>query len=128
MYLRLSLLISRINLAKAQRIDSFKIINTKVNMSFLYKLEELGIIRGFELDYDKLKVYMKYVDKRIPFLHINLVSRPGRVFPISLERLRQVSDKYGSSIFILSTGYGFLTQYECFTLKCCGEVVARIDL
>lgn len=54
MYLGLSILISRINLAKAQRIDSFKIMNTTVNFAFVNKLEKLGIIRGFELEYDKL--------------------------------------------------------------------------
>jgi ribosomal protein S8 len=128
MYLGLSILISRINLAKAQRIDSFKIMNTTVNFAFVNKLEKLGIIRGFELEYDKLWVYMKYVNKRVPFTHIDLVSRPGRVLTVPTQRLKQVADKNGSSIFIISTGYGFLTHTECFTLRCNGDVVARIDL
>lgn len=128
MYLGLSILISRINLAKAQRINSFKIMNSRMNFAFLNKLEKLGIIRGFEIEYDKLLVFMKYVNKRVPFVHIKLISRPGRVVTIPTQRLRQVSDKNGSSIFIISTGYGFLTHTECFTLECNGEVVARIDL
>jgi ribosomal protein S8 len=128
MFLRLSLLISRINLAKAQRIDSFRIINTRINFAFLTKLESLGIIRGFEIEYDQILVYMKYVDKRVPFIHIQLVGRPGRTTPINIQRLLRVADKYGSSIFVLSTGYGFLSHTECFTFRCSGNIVARIDL
>ena len=128
MFLRLSLLISRINLAKAQRIDSFKIINTNVNFPFLDKLETLGIIRGFEVEYDMLIVYMKYVDKRVPFTHIQLVGKPSRSSSIPIQRLLRVADKYGSSIFILSTGYGFLSHTECFIRRCSGDIVARIDL
>lgn len=128
MFLRLSILISRINLAKAQRIDSFKIINTKINFAFLTKLEDLGIIRGFEIEYDKLLVYMKYVDKRVPFIHIQLIGKPSRSPSIGIERLLRVADKYGSSIFILSTGYGFLSHTECFAFRCSGDIVARIDL
>ena len=128
MYLRLSLLISRINLAKAQRIDSFKVMNTKVSFAFLNKLEKLGIIRGFEVEEDKLLVYMKYVEKRVPFIHIQLICKSSRRSSIRMRKLLKVMDRYGSSIFIISTGYGFLSHTECITLKCSGEIVARIDL
>ena len=128
MYLRLSLLISRINLAKAQRIDSFKVMNTKVSFAFLNKLEKLGIIRGFEIEDDKLLVHMKYVEKRVPFIHIKLICKPSRRSSIGMKRLLRAVDKYGSSIFIISTGYGFLSHSECITLRCSGEIVARIDL
>jgi len=128
MYFRLAFLISRINLAKAQRIDSFKIINTTVNFAFISKLEKLGLIRGFELDGGQLWVFMKYVDKRVPFVHMNLISRPGRVFSIPTQQLRQVIDKSGSTLLIMSTGYGFLTHTECFTLGCNGPIIVAIDL
>ena len=129
MFVRLAQLISRINLAKAQRIDSFKIANSKVNFSMVYKLEELGILRGFFVEEGNiLRVDMKFVRKRAPFVKLWLVGKSSRSGSISLERLRLLSDKNGSSIYILSTGRGFLTHTECFTLKCCGEVVVKIDL
>jgi len=67
MYVRLAQLISRINLAKAQRIDSFKIVNSKINFAVLFKLEELGILRGFQVEDEHLFVFMKYIKKRVPF-------------------------------------------------------------
>jgi len=73
MFKRLSTLISRLNLAKAQRIETFRILNTKINFTFLIKLDDIGVIRGFEVEYNELIVYMKYVDKRVPFTHISLV-------------------------------------------------------
>jgi len=71
MFVRLAQLISRINLAKAQRIDSFKIANSKVNFSMVYKLEELGILRGFFVEEGNiLRVDMKFVRKRAPFVKL----------------------------------------------------------
>src|SRR5438067_13735824 len=105
MYRRLSILISRINLAKAQRIESYEILFTKINASFLSKLEQLGIIRGFEVNENKFRVYMKFVNIRAPFIHIKFVGKSSRSNSIKIERLIQASDKNGSSIFILSTGY-----------------------
>ena len=128
MYYRLSILISRINLAKAQRIDSFKIMNTKISVGFLMKLEDIGVIRGFEMESDKLHVFMKYVNNRVPFTNIKLISKPSRTYPISINKLSQIIDKHGSSVFILSTGYGFLSHSECFAKRCSGELVAKIDL
>jgi len=71
MFVRLAQLISRINLAKTQRISCFKIVNSKVNFAMVFKLEELGILRGFNVEDDNmLCVYMKYVRKRVPFVKL----------------------------------------------------------
>jgi ribosomal protein S8 len=71
MFIRLAQLISRINLAKAQRIESFKIPNSRINFAMVFKLEEVGILRGFEVqDGNLLCVYMKYVNKRVPFVKL----------------------------------------------------------
>lgn len=51
---RLSILISRLNSARRQRIDSFNTIYSNINLAFADKLEKLGIIRGFEVKNDKL--------------------------------------------------------------------------
>jgi len=128
MFKRLSTLISRLNLAKAQRIETFRILNTKINFTFLIKLDDIGVIRGFEVEYNELIVYMKYVDKRVPFTHISLVGTSKKRPSVRMLKLLRVSDKYGSSIFVLSTGYGFLTHAECITLRCTGYMVCRIDL
>jgi len=129
MFVRLAQLISRINLARAQRIDSFKIPNSRINFAMVFKLEELGILRGFEVeDGNLLCVYMKYVKSRTPFIKLRLVGKSSRRSNISLDRLRKVTDRSGSCIYILSTGRGFLTHTECFALSCCGEIVVKIDL
>jgi len=129
MFVRLAQLISRINLAKAQRIESFKIPNSKINFAMVFKLEELGVLRGFSVEEDNmLCVYMKYINKRVPFSKLWLVGKSSRSGSISLNNLRLLTDKHGSSIYILSTGMGFLSHSECFSRKCCGEVVVRIDL
>ena len=126
MFLRLSIFISRINLAKAQRIDSFIIMNSVVNFLFANKLEQLGIIRGFEVEDEKLRVYMKFVNKNTPFTKIQMISKSSRRYPITLEKLSQMVDKNGSSIYILSTGLGFLSHVECFTSRCSGDLIAKI--
>jgi ribosomal protein S8 len=120
--------ISRMNLAKAQRINSFKIMNSKINISLANKLEQLGIIRGFKVDDDKLSVYIKYVNKRVPFVRMYMIAKSSRHAYITLTRLSTLVDKNGSSIFILSTGRGFLSHTECFASRCSGEIVIRIDL
>jgi ribosomal protein S8 len=117
------------NLAKAQRINSFKIMNSKVNVSLANKLEQLGIIRGFEVDDDnKLSVFMKYVNKRMPFVRMYMIAKSSRHAYITLDRLSILVDRNGSSIFILSTGRGFLSHTECFASRCSGEIIIRIDL
>ena len=129
MFFRLSTFASRINLARAQRIDSFKIVNNKVNFALASKLEVLGIIRGFEVNEDgELHVFMKYVNKTFPFFRIYMIGKSSRRSPIKLDRLCKITDKNGSSIYILSTGYRFLTHTECFANRCSGEIILRIDL
>jgi len=128
MYVRLAQLISRINLAKAQRIDSFKIVNSKINFAVLFKLEELGILRGFQVEDEHLFVFMKYIKKRVPFTRMWLVGKSSRRGYINLEKLHQLVDRNGSSIFVLSTGRGLLSHSECFALRCSGEIIIRIDL
>ena len=115
-------------MATAQRIDSFKIMNTKVSFLFLNYLEKIGIIRGIEIECDKLCVYMKYVNNRVPFSHITIISKPSRTYPVTIEKLSQLVDRNGSSIFILSTGYGFLSHADCLSKRCSGDLVAKIDL
>ena len=128
MFVRLAQLISRINLAKAQRINSFKIVNSKVNFAVLFKLEELGILRGFQVEEESLFVFMKYVKNRVPFTRIWLVGKSSRRAYVTLEKLHYLADKNGSSIFVLSTGYGLLSHSECFALRCSGEIIIKIDL
>lgn len=129
MFVRTSLFISRLNLARAQRINSFILKNNKINFLLANKLEILGIIRGFKVNEDgELQVFMKYVNKTFPFIRIYMIGKSSRRSPITLESLFKLADRNGSSIYILSTGYGFLTHTECFANRCSGEILLRIDL
>jgi len=57
-----------------------------------------------------------------------LVGKSSRRGYIKLEKLQQLVDRNGSSIFVLSTGRGLLSHSECFALRCSGELIIRIDL
>lgn len=71
---------------------------------------------------------MKYVNKSVPFVNIRIVSKSSRRYPVTIQKLIKIADRNGSSIFIISTGYGLLSHTECFVSRCSGQIIAKIDL
>ena len=121
-------LIARLNLARAQRIKSFIFINIKNVNVFLSKLVELGVIRGFTVLGSFVEVFMKYVNGKIPFVKILFVGGLTNRYMVSYYKLLHISDRAGSSVFIVSTKQGYRFNSECIIDRIGGYIVARIDL
>ena len=128
MYNKLSNLISMINLAAAKRTKSFEIYSSKFIMDVISKLLKLGIIRGFMLNGNKVEVFMKYVDNRVPFIKVSQVSKVSSKGFVKYNKLKYISDRNGSSVFILTTSSGLKFNYECLNENIGGEIIMKIDL
>jgi ribosomal protein S8 len=121
--------LTRLNNAKRLRSKSINVANTKLNLKTLILLKRIGIIRGlYFIDNNKLEVMLKYVNNRVVFRKLELVSVPSRKVYVDLIKLKKLKDKNNAYIFVVSTNKGLKTDFECLLNKLSGELLFRIEL
>jgi len=125
--------ISRLNVAKASRVKSVFVANTKLNLQLLAMFLELGIIKSFFVDAEdhrlRIEVFLRFGRGQCSFKKICLVSKPSKhiyVNLLNLLKLKRNSKSFG--FFIISTEKGLLFDYECFSFNIGGEVILKIIL
>lgn len=128
MHVNIASLVARINLARSQRIQRFLFPTSKIAVHLLFKLCQLGILRGYHIKGNYIEVVMKYVNNRTPFVRLRMAGGLGRNNNISYNRLCHICDRAGSSVFLLSTVDGFLFSSECLVKRIGGILFLKIDL
>jgi ribosomal protein S8 len=103
-------------------MNSNKIIET---LKILY---QLGIIKDFEIKDDYIMIFLKYNKGRTIFKKLKVISLPSKRVYVDLIKLAKLKDKSGGSFYILSTGKGLRTDFECLLLKMGGEVLLKVEL
>ncbi len=127
-------MLTRIRNAILARHTRVEIPASKMKLSIARILKEEGYIKDFEvLTHDpegkpdpqgKIRISLKYVDKRPVVTQLKRVSRPGlRVYAKHAE-IPRVRGGLGTAI--LSTSQGLMTGRRAFQLGLGGEVVCYI--
>ena len=114
-----------IKLKNAKLIDRKEIFypSNKLVYEVAKKLKDLGFLETVEKEDGKMKVSLSYHKKEPVVISIKLVSRPGlRIY----KSVRELEEKKGPSIYILTTNKGILSHKEAIKKNIGGEVIAEI--
>ena len=120
---------------------SKKIIFTKKNFKLIKTLFKVGAISHFTVlninlkpkffAKNHVKTYIKFTVfffKSTPFFkNIRQVSTPSKKFTITVETLKLITPIFKTSVFILSTPFGILTNKEALRLKTGGQILFMLN-
>jgi small subunit ribosomal protein S8 len=114
--------------ASSTRKDDALLPYSKIMETICKILKREGYIEdvaSVELDnYKKLKVFLKYLGKKSAITALKKVSRPGRRYYVTKDKIPLVLRGYGVSI--LSTSSGLFTGKEAKEKGLGGEVLAKV--
>jgi len=122
--------VASLNNAKRQHLISIEVKNTKLVKDVINILYEHGLLRDvtYDVNSNKIEVFLKYVNRKCVFNKIKLVSVPSKRVYVNLLKLIKLKDKSNCSIFILSTNKGIKTDFMCNMERISGEILLKIDL
>ena len=125
----LSDFISRLNVARKNKLKTIIIKPSKIILELLKIFESLGIIRGYFITNNyKIEVFLKYNRSKCVFTNLKVLSKPSKRIYVDLENLHKLKEKYPSDILLLSTSNGLMLDIECLKKKRGGLVLLRISV
>jgi small subunit ribosomal protein S8 len=107
-----------------------KLLSVNINFSrkiinILTVLYKEGFIRGYKIDKNIIKVFLKYSETANPIMQeMYQISKPGSRKYISLKELYNFKNTFG--VYILSTSKGFLSHTEAINNNVGGELYIYI--
>ena len=109
------------NIKNGQLAKRAFVYQTRKNIceSFLKILWEEGFLLGYEIEYNKLKIFLKYKNGKPSINTIKLISTPGRRIYWSINQIWKIDSS--KSFVIFSTNQGLKSIMECKKLKIGGE-------
>jgi ribosomal protein S8 len=117
---------------------NFEILYTKKILKLLILLKNIGLLKSFVIiknknsnfisKKNKIRIFIFYYNKSPVCKFLKLYSTPSRNFTISYKALLLLSNRTGSSLYILSTPLGLLTHLDAFKYKIGGKIITRITL
>jgi small subunit ribosomal protein S8 len=119
--------VCRLNVASRGHLKSIDVPNLKIVYKILDILYKQGLIRGFAIKNDKIRVFLKYYEN-LPVCKLQLVSKPSRRIYSRLHNLSLIYNNYAfSGFYIISTNKGLLTSTDCLLNKAnCGEIILKV--
>lgn len=120
-------MIIRIKNGYMARKETVEVNFSKLNREILKKMKELGLIKDFKEEGEKIKkiiVYLNYIDKSPAFSEVKIFSRPGRRWYTSYKKITPVLG--GLGVAFISTSKGLLTDKEARRLKVGGELLFSV--
>ena len=121
--------ISRLNIAKKNKLKTIILAPSKVVLELLKIFEDLGIIRGYIVTENyKVEVMLRYSRSRCAFEHLTVMSTPGRRIYVDLLNLHKYKEKYCSDVLLLSTSKGLMLDVDCRKYKQGGLLLLRISV
>lgn len=123
--------INHYNLLVASKASSKKIIYTKQNLNLIKILLKTGAISHYTVVNFKHKYFIKfsiYNFKNSPFFKtIRLISTQSKSFTISLQTIKLLTPTFKTSLFVLSTSKGLLTNTEALRLGTGGILICVLN-
>jgi len=92
---------------------------TKFCASFLNILWDEGIILGYSIISDSLKIFLKYKNGKPVITKLNYISKPGKKIYYNVKQLWKINQTNG--VFILSTTKGLMSLDNCKKYKIGGK-------
>jgi ribosomal protein S8 len=126
MFLQLTRLVARLNLASSQRVKSIRVPSNKSNIYVLEKLLQLGVIRGFHIIDDKIEIVLKYSENKTVFKRIYLMSRSSKIVNVDKIKFLKILNHNSSCVYLLSTSFGLKFTEECVLERLCGILLIKI--
>jgi len=120
--------VARLNEAKKRHYKNIIVKNSNKVIETLQIFYEMGIIKDFEINNDYVMVWMKYNKGRTIFRRLRVISLPRKKIYVNLVKLWKLKNKSNTSFYLISTGKGLKTDFECFLLKLGGEVLLKVEL
>lgn len=125
--------VNHYNIAASKKQPYVQILYTRKTILLIRKLYQIGAINQFlilESSKESRKYKKKFIRfsvmfyKNTPYIKaLKLLSRPSKMYPITLKILNIVERYSGESLLILSTSKGLLTHKECLKQRCSGLVL-----
>lgn len=118
--------VSKLNIAKNQRMKFINVRATTLNLRLLMLFIECGFIRGFQtVDYNTLQVCLKTEGG---FTKISLVSKPSLKIYSNKIRFAKMKERSDSTFFVVSVSGGLVLDSNCFFSNNYGKVLLKIQV
>lgn len=120
-------LLTRVRNASLAKLTRVAVPSSKLKLEVLRILKEEGYISDYSIS-DKfhgvIKIYLKYNNGKAVITEINRVSRPGRRYYASVDKLPKALNGYG--VTIVSTSKGVMSDKSAEKLGVGGEVICKV--
>jgi len=120
-------LLTRVRNASLAKLTRVAVPSSKLKLEVLRILKEEGYISDYSIS-DKfhgvIKIYLKYNNGKAVISEINRVSRPGRRYYASVDKLPKSLNGYG--VTIVSTSKGVMSDKSAEKLGVGGEVICKV--
>lgn len=121
-------MLTRIRNALMARHDSVEFPASRIKLDILHILKEEGYIKDFRVRRDgprrKVKVWLKYMDKKPVLSGLKRVSKPGRRVYVGKDEIPKVLN--GVGVAVLSTSQGVLPDHQARRRGVGGEVLCFV--
>ena len=128
----ISYILNLININKAKKNLSFFVIFSFKNYQFIKTLKKFNVIHDYKLlkknNFNYIKITLFFYKNKIVCYSFKLISNQSKTFTISYESLKLLTKKSGSSIFLISTSKGLISNKEAINQKIGGILLGFFSL
>ena len=121
-----------ININKAKKNLFFFVLFTVKNYHFLKILKKFNVIHDYKIlkknNLNYIKITLFFYKNKIICSNFKLISKKSIIFTISYKSLLLLTKKSGSSIFLISTSKGLLSNREAINQKIGGILIGFFSL
>ena len=122
-------MIDLINIIKLGYLGRKVFVKTKFSnkklifLSFLYKQ---GLIKRYYLKNNYIIIFLRYVNNQPLFKDFNFISKKGYRKYVTFKNLKNLNQVAGTNTLILSSSFGYITNFEAMRLHIGGELLYKI--
>jgi small subunit ribosomal protein S8 len=121
-----------ININKAKKNLCFPILFTIKNYQFVKILKKFNVIHDYKLckknNFNYIRITLFFYKNNPVCFNFRIISRQSKIFTISYQSLLLLTKKSGSSIFLISTSKGILSNKEAIRQKIGGILLGFFSI
>lgn len=123
-------LVSRLNVAAKGHLTSIVVRRSRFSLELLSILYLNGVIRGFTISGNSIKIFLKYYQNKSIFKELKIISTPGRRI---FWRLNALAYKFNNNAFsgfyVISTNKGLITSNSALLSSfLSGEIILKVSI
>lgn len=128
----ISYILNLININKAKKNLSFFILFTVKNYHFVKILKKFNVIYDYRLlkknKFNYIQITLFFYKNKPVCHHFKLISHQSKIIVISYKSLLLLNKKTSSSVFLLSTSKGIISNKEAINYKIGGILLGFFSL